>query len=70
MLTISLRPLRDDDLDALFHWESDADAVAMAAFTRDYPADRQAFDAHYRRVRAEHNYDHRFAEIFAAIGLA
>ena len=36
-----------------------------------HPAERAAIaEAGYRRVRAEHTYDHRFAEIFAAIGLA
>jgi spore maturation protein CgeB len=35
-----------------------------------HPQERAAIaDAGYRRVRAEHTYDHRFAEIFAAIGL-
>jgi len=34
-----------------------------------HPAERAAIaDAGYRRVRAEHTYDHRFAEIFAAMG--
>jgi len=36
-----------------------------------HPDERAAIaDAGYRRVRAEHTYDHRFAEIFGAIGLA
>ena len=52
-MTIGLRPLRDDDLDDVFRWESDPDAAAMAAFTRADPSDRDAFDAHYRRVRAD-----------------
>ncbi len=52
-MTLLLRPLRDDDLDLLFRWECDAEAVAMAAFTREDPSDRAAFDAHYRRVRAD-----------------
>jgi spore maturation protein CgeB len=35
------------------------------------PEERAAVaDAGYRRVRAEHTYDHRFAAIFAAMGLA
>ena len=50
-MTISLRPLGDADLGTTrTGWESDPGAVAMAAFTRDDPADRDAFDAHYRRV--------------------
>jgi RimJ/RimL family protein N-acetyltransferase len=49
---VTLRPLADDDLDALFVWESDPRAVQTAAFTRADPSDRGAFDAHYERVRA------------------
>ena len=47
-----LRPLTDADLDDLFLWESDPRAVQLAAFTRADPSDRDAFDAHYERVRA------------------
>ena len=47
-----LRPVQDGDLDQLFAFERDPVAVQMAAFTRADPSDRQAFDAHYRRVRA------------------
>jgi RimJ/RimL family protein N-acetyltransferase len=50
-VAITLRPLADDDLDRLFVWESDPQAVRMAAFTRTDPSDRAAFDAHYKRVR-------------------
>jgi RimJ/RimL family protein N-acetyltransferase len=48
---LRLRALSDADLDALFVWESDPRAVEMAAFTREDPSDRSAFDAHYERVR-------------------
>lgn len=51
-MAISLRTLEDGDLDVLFAWESDPRAVEMAAFTRADPSDRDAFDAHYERVRA------------------
>jgi RimJ/RimL family protein N-acetyltransferase len=51
-MAITLRPLTDSDLDALFVWESDPRAVEMAAFTRANPSDRSAFDAHYERVRS------------------
>lgn len=51
-MTLTLRPLADGDLDTLFAWESDPRAVEMAAFTRADPSDRDAFDAHYERVRA------------------
>jgi RimJ/RimL family protein N-acetyltransferase len=51
-MAITLRPFADGDLDALFTWESDPRAVEMAAFTRPDPSDRNAFDAHYERVRS------------------
>ena len=50
---ITLRPIADGDLDALFVWESAPRAVEMAAFTRANPSDRSAFDAHYERVRSD-----------------
>ncbi len=52
-MAVTLRPFTDDDLDALFVWESDPRAVRMAAFTRADPSDRSAFDAHYERVRSD-----------------
>jgi RimJ/RimL family protein N-acetyltransferase len=52
-MTIRLRPLRDTDLDDLFVWEGHPEAIGMAAFTRQDPTDRNAFDAHYQRVRAD-----------------
>ena len=52
LVALSLRPLADGDLDALFVWESDPRAVELAAFTRPDPSDRSAFDAHYERVRS------------------
>jgi RimJ/RimL family protein N-acetyltransferase len=51
-MAIALRPLTDADLDALFIWESDPRGVELAAFTREDPSDRGAFDAHYERVRS------------------
>lgn len=52
MSSLRLRPVQDGDLDQLFAFERDPAAVQMAALTRADPSDRQAFDAHYRRVRA------------------
>lgn len=51
-MAVTLRTLADGDLEALFVWESDPRAVRMAAFTRADPSDRDAFDAHYERVRS------------------
>ena len=44
-----LREVREDDLDVLFEQQREPEAVAMAVF----PArEREAFDAHWRRVLA------------------
>ena len=51
-------------------FSSTADLIEQLRFWLDHPEERAAVaEAGYRRVRAEHTYDHRFAEIFAAIGL-
>lgn len=53
MTTITrLRPLVESDHDAVFSMMAEPDAVAMAAFTADDPADRTAFDAQMMRVAA------------------
>jgi RimJ/RimL family protein N-acetyltransferase len=52
MPVIALRPVEDADLDALFDQSRDPEAVWMAAFTAEDPADRHAFDAHMARVRS------------------
>lgn len=52
-MTTTLRALADADLDSVFAWEGDSRARRMAVFTRDDPSDRAAFDAHFRRIRAD-----------------
>ena len=52
-VAVTLRPLGDADLDALFEWEREPRAVEMAAFTPADPSDRAAFDAHSQRVRSD-----------------
>ncbi len=49
-MSIRLRPIIDADLNDMFAWESDPRGIAMAAFTRPDPSDRDAFDVHYERV--------------------
>lgn len=49
---VTLRSVEDADLDTLFEFMRDPESVRMAAFTADDPDDREAFDAHMRRVRA------------------
>jgi RimJ/RimL family protein N-acetyltransferase len=50
---VTLRPVGDGDLDALFDQMRDPEAAHMAAFTGSDPDDRAAFDAHLARVRAD-----------------
>lgn len=49
---IDLRPLEDDDVDAVFEMMRDREAVEMAAFVAEDPDDRAAFDAWLSRQRA------------------
>jgi spore maturation protein CgeB len=47
------------------------DLVQQIRHWLDHPDERAAVaDAGYRRVRAEHTYDHRFDAIFRTMGLA
>ena len=50
-MQVSLRPLVDADLDAIYEQMKDPESVRMAAFTPDDPADRDAFLVHRSRVR-------------------
>lgn len=51
MAEIALRPVVDDDLDALFRMMQDPESVRMAAFTPEDPTDRERFDAQMARIR-------------------
>lgn len=51
MSDLALRPVHDDDLDVFFANQNDPEAIRMAAFTSENPADRDAFDAHWSRIR-------------------
>src|SRR5579875_3421319 len=53
MTAPSLRELQRADLDAVFRWESDPRAVALAAFTRADPDDRTAFEDYIDAVRRD-----------------
>jgi len=50
---VRLRPVEDRDLPIFFEHQLDADAIYMAAFTHKDPADRNAFDAHWTRIRTD-----------------
>jgi len=48
-----LREVRDEDLPILFEQQLDSAANHMAAFTGPDPEDREAFAAHWARIRAD-----------------
>lgn len=50
---IVLRDVTDDDLPIFFEQQLDPDANYMAAFTTKDPTDRDAFAAHWARIRAD-----------------
>ena len=50
---IVLRDVTDDDLPIFFEQQLDPDANYMAAFTTKDPTDRDAFTAHWARIRAD-----------------
>ncbi|MER7057425.1 MULTISPECIES: GNAT family N-acetyltransferase [unclassified Streptomyces] len=49
---IALREVHDSDLPVFFRQMNDPEALRMAAFTPEDPADREAFEAHWRKIRA------------------
>ena len=51
-MEIVLREVHDSDLPVFFRQLNDPEALHMAAFTPKDPADRDAFDAHWERIRA------------------
>ncbi len=52
-MEVSLREVAERDLDIFFSHMQDEGAVWMAAFTPPDPCDREAFDAHWRRLFAD-----------------
>jgi RimJ/RimL family protein N-acetyltransferase len=44
-MRVSLRPLVDADIDAIYEQMKDSESLRMAAFTAEDPADRQAFSS-------------------------
>ena len=52
---LQLRDMTDEDLPLFFEHQLDSQAGYMAAFTAKDPADREAFMAHWAKVRADEN---------------
>ncbi|MFE2418063.1 GNAT family N-acetyltransferase [Streptomyces hokutonensis] len=51
-MEVALRPVHDSDLPVFFRQVNDPESLRMAAFAPKDPADRDAFDAHWKRIRA------------------
>jgi len=51
-MQIALREVHDSDLPVFFRQMNDPESLRMAAFTPKDPADRDTFDAHWKRIRA------------------
>lgn len=51
-MNISLRDVRNSDLDIFFEHQQDEAAIYMAAFTSKDPADKVAFREHWKNIRA------------------
>jgi RimJ/RimL family protein N-acetyltransferase len=68
-MKVSLRPVEDRDLDALFRQASDPESVRMAAFTAADQADRRAFLDRVSRLRADARVTHLVIDVDgAAVG--
>jgi RimJ/RimL family protein N-acetyltransferase len=66
-MNVSLRPLEDSDLDAVFEQMKDPESVRMAAFTARDPADRDAFLAHMSRIRDDPSTLQRVIDVDGAV---
>ncbi|MET9764009.1 GNAT family N-acetyltransferase [Streptomyces sp. NPDC006372] len=51
-MNVELREVHDSDLPVFYRQMNDPEALHMAAFTPEDPSDRDAFDAHWARVRS------------------
>jgi RimJ/RimL family protein N-acetyltransferase len=51
-MKVALREIHDSDLPVFYRQMNDPEALRMAAFTPPDPADRDAFEAHWKRIRA------------------
>ncbi|MFI2378907.1 GNAT family N-acetyltransferase [Streptomyces sp. NPDC018964] len=51
-MDVALRPVHDSDLPVFYRQLNDPEALRMAAFTPEDPADRAGFDAHWARIRS------------------
>ena len=65
-MDVSLRPVEDSDLDAIYQQVTDPESVRMAAFTEDQ-TDRRAFLKRMSRLRADTSVSHRVIDVDGAV---
>jgi RimJ/RimL family protein N-acetyltransferase len=66
-MNVSLRPLEDGDLDAIYQHTTDPESIRMAAFTAEDQSDRRAFLDRQARLRADTSVSHRVIEADGAV---
>jgi RimJ/RimL family protein N-acetyltransferase len=65
-VNVSLRPLEDRDLEAIYEQVTDPESVRMAAFTAEDQTDRRAFLDRTARLRADPTVSHRVIDVDGA----
>ena len=66
-MNVSLRPLDDRDLDAIYQQVTDAESIRITAFTPDHQTDRRAFFRRMSRLLADTSVLHRVIDVDGAI---
>jgi RimJ/RimL family protein N-acetyltransferase len=66
-MNVSLRPLEDRDLDAIYEQATDPESVRMAAFTAADQTDRRVFLDRMLRLRADPSVSHLVIDVDGAV---
>ncbi len=66
-MNVSLRPLEDEDLDAIYRQATDPESIRMAAFTAANQTDRDAFLSRMSRLRADPSVSNRVIDVDGAV---
>jgi RimJ/RimL family protein N-acetyltransferase len=66
-MNVSLRPVEDGDLDAIYRQMTDPASVRMAAFTAEDQTDRGAFLDRMARLRADPSLSFRVVDVDGAV---
>ena len=66
-MNVTLRPLEDRDLDAIYEQATDPESIRMAAFTSEHQTDRRAFLDRMARLRADTSVSNRVIDVDGAL---